>query len=156
MIYRQLNLLSLSGCLDFIFRPFFSIFISNNFHTSRLIYDTVPYQSEILAFFFRFTSITFAVDKQFGFRSGGINMYRNNLSFTTSPVPMRQNMCHREIRTPMRLIQIITVFRESGQIDNTEITTPRRRLRTCQFCQLFFQFGSFRRISPEVQQVGIV
>ena len=45
---------------------------------------------------------------------------------TIAPVPMRQNMRRRNVRTPFRLVQPITVLRESAKVENSEVGTSGR------------------------------
>ena len=125
--------------MDFLFGHSFPlIIIGNHFYGSRLILCIHPHQtvaflafeicygSRIRTIFSRYSQIfgtltlTLAIDKHFCRRIICINKDRSHFSFTSRPCPMRKDMQRFFIFVPMTAVQIVTVFGQSGQVDDTE------------------------------------
>src|ERR1041385_6712353 len=100
------------GSFHFIRRPPFAVFVSDHFERAGLINHIVPAQT-IFVLAFLLSAERFAVEKQFRFIAGSKNVDWRDLPDAFRPSPMGQNMRHRQIRTPARLIKIKTVFSES-------------------------------------------
>ena len=47
-------------------------------------------------------------------------MNGGNFAYAVGPIPMRKDVRHRKVRTPARLVNIETVFLETGEVDNAE------------------------------------
>lgn len=50
----------------------------------------------------------------------GVDKYRYYFSFVSFPIPVRQDMERFFFLVPMTAIEIITVFRQSGKVDDAE------------------------------------
>ena len=69
----------------------------------------------------------FSIQKQFHFFSIAIGHHWNALTFAAlaSPVPMGHKVDHG-LGGPLALIEVVTIFREPGEIDKAKIRTARR------------------------------
>src|SRR5688500_15428097 len=56
-------------------------------------------------------------------------MHGRDLSDALRPGPVREQMRHRVLGPPARLIEVETVFFETGQVDDATVGTPRRVVR---------------------------
>jgi hypothetical protein len=77
---------------------------------------------------FRFSSQAFAIEKLFFLIAGCI------YALESSPVQVRKNVHHGKFRTPVCLIVIETVLRESAEIRYSKVAAAGRRIL---FTQLF-------------------
>ena len=101
-------------------------------HLARLINCVMPHQA-ITVFYcsvlvFSLTSIAFSVDEQFCRRIVRINKNRSLFTFTSFPIPVRQDMQCFCFFIPYASVQIITVFGDRCQIDDSE---HRTMIRPC-------------------------
>ena len=80
-------------------------------------------------------------------------MYRRDFSDTFFPIPMRKNMHSGDIRAPIALIVIITVFGETAKVYNPKIRTAGRSLDFAQSSQLRFRSFNIFCIT-EIQEIG--
>src|SRR4051812_13011159 len=53
-------------------------------------------------------------------------MHGRDLPCALRPIPVRQQMCHRQFGTPVRLIQVVAVLRKSSEIDDAEVAGAGR------------------------------
>ena len=72
---------------------------------------------------FAYTSLTLPVDEQLGRRIVGITINRCHFPFTTRPSPMGQQVNGFCVFVPMTAIEPITIFRESCEVEDSEIAT---------------------------------
>src|SRR5262249_41065052 len=96
-----------------------------------------------------------AVEEQFRFVTRGVHVNRRDRAFASLPVPMRQEMGHRQLRSPARLIQVEPVLFESSQIENAKVGTAGREFDFAEFIVLGLHLGLFRRVL-ELRQTGRV
>src|ERR1035441_7035777 len=52
------------------------------------------------------------------------------------PVPVRQNVRHRKIRPPVRLVNVKAVLLETVQVNDAEIRTARRAVVRCRLAKI--------------------
>ena len=67
------------------------------------------------------SALALSVDKKFSFHTIGITINRRHLTLTPLPVPMRQQMSGMLLIVPTGAIHIISVFRKTGKVADTEI-----------------------------------
>ena len=79
-------------------------------------------------------TLTLAIDKQLHFIGVIIVAPHINL-IAWYPVPMREEMQHG-LRRPLTLIHIISIFRETGKVYDTEITGACRKTIGCRFSNI--------------------
>ena len=79
-------------------------------------------------------------------------MHRRDLPDPIRPVPMRQNVGHREVGTPVSLIEVKTIFLESRQINDAEVAAARGSLDPAKFFDLLFCLRPKYGIVTEVIQ----
>src|SRR4051812_5332046 len=65
---------------------------------------------------------------------------------------MWQEVHHRKVRAPARLIEEVAILRQPGQIDDAEIRTARGHFDAAEFGELF-GYALFRGSVGEVQQI---
>ena len=63
-------------------------------------------------------------------------MHRRDLPDALGPGPVRQDVGHRKIGAPVRLINVEAIFLEAVEIDDAEVGTTRRHFDTAEFFQL--------------------
>ena len=80
-------------------------------------------------------------------------MNRRDLPDAFGPVPVRQNVRHRQVGTPARLINVEAVFWEAGQINDAEIRTARGHFDFAQCFQFFCACALLCGVG-KVQQIG--
>src|SRR5262249_14335254 len=66
-----------------------------------------------------------AIEKQLGFISRCVNVNRRDLSDTIRPIPMGENMRHRQLGPPVGLIDVVAILRKAGEVDNTKVGATR-------------------------------
>src|ERR1035441_3843257 len=117
------------GCrtcgLHHIRRPDFSLLVCYDLQFSRLIEDVVPAQSILVGAFFLSTE-RLAIEKEFCLVAGGEDVYRRDLPNALGPRPLRKDMRHGQVGTPVSLVEIEAVFLEARQIDGPILGTARR------------------------------
>src|SRR5947207_11502882 len=69
----------------------------------------------------------FVIEEQFDFGRVCVHHDRNLVALLAGPVPVWKDMDRRDIG-PLALVHVITVFRETGEIDDTEVRAARRPL----------------------------
>src|SRR5947208_16880344 len=97
-----------------------AVLVSYDFQFARLVLYIVPAQT-IFVRTFLLTAQRAAIEKQFRFFARRVDMHGRDLSDAVRPVPMRQEVRHREIRPPVRLINVETIFLEAVEIDDAEV-----------------------------------
>ena len=106
------------------------LIISNDLDFSRFINRIVPHQPVTVlhrtSLMLALLTITLSIDKELCRRITGVNKYRHLLSFSSLPVPVRQYMQSLSLLVPHTAVQIITVFRNRSQINDTEHGTVVR------------------------------
>src|ERR1019366_2884329 len=69
------------------------------------------------------------------------------------PAPMRQEMGHWPVRTPMCLVKVKPILLKAGQVEDAEIGTPGWHVNLAEFLQFLFHARLFVRVG-EIQQVA--
>ena len=135
----QFDMVGLAGSVNFLFGNSFSfVIISHYFYCSRFILRIHPHQAITLLAFkvgcrcwistifrsnaqvFSTLTLTLTVDKHFCRRIVGIDKNRSNFSFPSRPCPMRKDMKSLFILIPMAAVEIVTVFRQTGKVNDAK------------------------------------
>ena len=117
----HLDLARGSGCLDCLRGDFFSVFPTDRLNLSGLVNYIVPAETILFVSPFE-SSLGLTVDEELELVAVGIDMDRGHLSLASFPVPMREHMKHGLVG-PTCLVEPIAVFRESREVDYSEIGT---------------------------------
>src|SRR5690606_9821918 len=116
----SVQLRGVAGGAYAVFGPWPAIAPGLHAQFAGLVAHLVPAQP-ILAGRLAQAPLAHSVDEQFGFVAGGEYMHRSDLAFAPRPGPVRQQVRHRQLRAPARLVQVIAVLRETGQVDDARI-----------------------------------
>src|SRR6266404_1029681 len=76
-------------------------------------------------------------------------MHRRDLAHTFRPVPMRQNMGHRQLGSPPGLINVEPILLKAAKIEDAEIGTARGHFDLVEL----FEFRSHPRLLCRVGEV---
>lgn len=154
-VYCKLHKGGLPSRFNSVFGPRFSVPVSHNPYLSRFVTDAVPTQA-IFERPLAAQALRTSVDEELGSIARSVDMNGRHFTFAAGPCPVRQDVSHRQVRTPPSLIKIITILGESRQIDDPEIGAARRDTQPPQPSQLFSRPGTGFRIAEVFQNSVVV
>ena len=66
------------------------------------------------------SALALSVDKEFSLGVVGIDKYRRDLTFASSPVPMGQDVECFSFGVPVAAVEVVAVLGQAGQVDDAE------------------------------------
>lgn len=118
-VYCKLHKGGLPSRFNSVFGPRFSVPVSHNPYLSRFVTDAVPTQA-IFERPLAAQALRTSVDEELGSIARSVDMNGRHFTFAAGPCPVRQDVSHRQVRTPPSLIKIITILGESRQIGRSQ------------------------------------
>ncbi len=137
-----------------VLRPLFALSVRDYLQLAWLVFHVIPAEAVLILALF-FAPKRFAVQKQFSFVAGGIDVNGRHLAFATGPGPVRKEVGHGKVGPPTRLINKKPVLFETGEVYDAEIGTARRHVNLAQLLQFLFHSRLLVGIG-EIQKIAHV